>query len=276
MPSNREAYFAALKKGVSKNITIFALQEINGYTYSELTTHLDDEIKDNDKFISTIDRYINGEMIEYIFNKSYFLSYPFYVNKDVLIPRQETEQLVIRTKELIKDLFGNDHIVIADVCTGSGAIGLTLKKELNNATVYLSDISKDALKVANRNAKLLGLEANILLGDMLVPFIEKGIKCDVIVCNPPYISNVSTIDKKTWEQEPHLALLANPDTLFYERVLSDYQKVINDKYLLAFEIGEDMEQSLTKLVHKYCPNTNYFFEKDIYSKTRFLLIEKDI
>ena len=81
---------------------------------------------------------------------------------------------------------------------------------------------------------------------------------------------------KTWEQEPHLALLANPDTLFYERVLSDYQKAINDKYLLAFEIGEDMEQSLTKLVHKYCPNTNYFFEKDIYSKTRFLLIKKDI
>lgn len=276
MPSNREAYFAALKKGVSKNIANFALQEINGYTYSELTTHLDDEIKDNDKFISTIDRYINGEMIEYIFNKSYFLSYPFYVNKDVLIPRQETEQLVTRTKELIKDLFGNDHIVIADVCTGSGVIGLTLKKELNNATVYLSDISENALIVANRNAKLLGLEVNILLGDMLVPFIEKGIKCDVIICNPPYIQDVSTIDKKTWEQEPHLALLANPDTFFYEKVLRDYQKITSNKYLLAFEIGENMEESLKPLIKKYCPDADYSFEKDIYGKTRFLFIKKDI
>lgn len=276
MPSNREAYFAALKKGVSKNIANFALQEINGYTYSELTTHLDDEIKDNDKFISTIDRYINGEMIEYIFNKSYFLSYPFYVNKDVLIPRQETEQLVTRTKELIKDLFGNDHIVIADVCTGSGVIGLTLKKELNNATVYLSDISENALIVANRNAKLLGLEVNILLGDMLVPFIEKGIKCDVIICNPPYIQDVSTIDKKTWEQEPHLALLANPDTFFYEKVLRDYHKITSNKYLLAFEIGENMEESLKPLIKKYCPDADYSFEKDIYGKTRFLFIKKDI
>ena len=276
MPSNREAYFAALKKGVSKSIADFVLQEINDYTYSELTQHLDDEVKDYQMFYDAIERYLDGEMIEYILNKAYFLSIPFYVDKNVLIPRQETEQLVIRTKELIKDLFGNDHIVIADVCTGSGAIGLTLKKELNNATVYLSDISKDALKVANRNAKLLGLEANILLGDMLVPFIEKGIKCDVIICNPPYISDISTIDKKTWEQEPHLALLANPDTFFYEKVLKDYQKITSNKYLLAFEIGENMEESLKPLIKKYCPDADYSFEKDIYGKTRFLFIKKDI
>ena len=236
----------------------------------------DDVIRDYDKFMDAIERYLNGEMIEYIFNKSYFLSIPFFVDKNVLIPRQETEQLVLKTKELINEMYGSSNIIVADVCTGSGVIGLTLKKQLNNATVYLSDISNEVLNVAGKNKDLLGLSANILQGDMLTPFIESNINCDVIVCNPPYIQDASTIDKKTWEQEPHLALLANPDTLFYEKVLSEYKQIVNSKYLLAFEIGEDMEESLIPLVLKYCSDALYSFEKDIYGKTRFLFIKKDI
>ena len=273
MPSNREAYFSALDKGVSKSIIDFALQEINGFDYSELSIHLDDEIKDINRFESAIDRYLNGEMIEYIFNKAYFLSTPFYVNKNVLIPRQETEQLVLRTKDLIINMFGNEQITIADVCTGCGIIGLSLKKALNGDNVYLTDISKEALGVANKNASLLKLDVKCLEGDMLVPLIANNVICDVIVCNPPYIGDASTIDKKTWEQEPHLALLASPNTLFYEKLLKEYVKVVNDKFLIAFEIGEDMEESLTLLVAKYCPNAEYFFEKDIYGKTRFLFIK---
>ena len=273
MPSNREAYFSALDKGVSKIIIDFALQEINGFDYSELSIHLDDEIKEIHRFESAIDRYLNGEMIEFIFNKAYFLSTPFYVDKNVLIPRQETEQLVLRTKDLIMNMFGNEQITIADVCTGSGIIGLSLKKALNSDNVYLTDISKEALGVANKNASQLRLDIKCLEGDMLAPLIANNVICDVIVCNPPYISDTSTIDKKTWEQEPHLALLASPNTLFYEKLLKEYTKVVNDKFLIAFEIGEDMEEALTLLVAKYCPNTEYFFEKDLYGKTRFLFIK---
>ena len=272
MPSNREAYFSALNKGVSKNIIDFAFQEINGFSYSQLSIHFDDEIKDINKFDDAIERYLAGEMIEYIFNKAYFLGLSLYVDKNVLIPRQETEQLVVRTKELAKELFGNKQIVVADICTGSGSIGLSLKNDMANATVYLTDISKEALRVAMKNADALKLEAPLLEGDMLVPLIENNVICDVIVCNPPYISDVSTIDKKTWEQEPHLALLANPDTFFYEKVLKDYHKATREKCLIAFEIGEDMEESLTMLVKQYCPSAKYFFEKDLYNKTRFLFI----
>ena len=273
MPSNREAYFSALNKGVSKSIVDFALQEVNGFDYSELSTHLDDEIKDNDKFEFAIDRYLNGEMMEYIFNKAYFLSMPFYVDKNVLIPRQETEQLVLRTLDLILNIFGNEQITIADVCTGSGIIGLSLKKALNNADVYLTDISKEALGVANKNSLLLKQDVHLFEGDLLEPLIQNNVRCDVIVCNPPYISDSSTIDKKTWEQEPHLALLASPNTFFYEKLLKEYTKIVNDRYLIAFEIGEDMEESLAKLVDKYYSNVEYFFEKDIYGKTRFLFIK---
>ena len=78
MPSNREVYFLSINKGVSKSIVDFVLQEINGFSYSELAQHLDDEIKDYDKFQNAIERYLNGEMIEYVLNKAYFLSKPFF------------------------------------------------------------------------------------------------------------------------------------------------------------------------------------------------------
>ena len=142
--------------------------------------------------------------------------------------------------------------------------------------MYLTDISKEALGVASKNSLLLKQDVHLFEGDMLVPLIQNNVRCDVIVCNPPYISDSSTIDKKTWEQEPHLALLASPNTFFYEKLLKEYTKIVNDRYLIAFEIGEDMEESLTKLINKYCPNDEYFFEKDIYGKTRFLFIKHEV
>lgn len=274
MPSNREAYFEALKLDIPKSIIEFALKEVNGFSNLELTKSFDEEIKDYPFFKNAIKRYLDGEMMEYIFNKAYFLSNPFFVNKDVLIPRQETEQLVLKTIELIKEMFGDERINIADVCTGSGCIGISIAKALPNNRYFLSDVSKEALLLAKKNASSLCENVNIesLQGDMLNPL--RDIKLDVIVCNPPYISNIEGIDERTWKQEPHLALLAEPSTLYYEKVLKDCSSIMNPKYLLAFEIGEDMEKELTELVKKYCPNTSYFFEKDMYGKTRFLFIKQ--
>ena len=273
MPSNREAYFEALKLDIPKSVIEFALKEVNCFSNLELTKNFDEEIKDYVFFKKAMQRYQDGEMIEYIFNKAYFLSTPFFVNKDVLIPRQETEQLVLRTIEIIKEMFGDQKISVADVCTGSGCIGISIAKVLPNNVYYLTDISKEALRVAKNNTVLLNnTSVNCLLGDMLEPL--KKIKLDVVVCNPPYIDEENGIDEKTWRQEPHLALLAKPSTLYYEMVLSEYLPLVNSKYLLAFEIGEDMEEELTKLVNKYSPNSSYFFENDMYGKTRFLFIKQ--
>ena len=129
MLSNREAYFEAIKLGVPKPIVYFALQEVNGFNSLELTTKFEEEIKNYSLFKESIDRYLNGEMIEYIFNEAYFLGSPFFVDKNVLIPRQETEQLVLETEKMIKEMF--DGVVsVADVCAGSGAIGLSLNRLL--------------------------------------------------------------------------------------------------------------------------------------------------
>lgn len=272
MPTNREAYFEAIKQGVPKPVVDFALCEINDFDYLGLTKCFDDEIKDYSLFKESMERYIDGEMIEYIFNKSYFLQLPLYVDKNVLIPRQETEELVLRTCKLINTYFKNGKVTIADVCTGSGAIGLYLAANYPFSKIYLSDYSKEAIRVAKKNSESLGLHTETLTGDMLVPFIEKNIKLDVIVCNPPYIENESTIDEKTWKQEPHLALLANPCTKYYEQLLKEKDSVMNKAYIIGFEIGEDMKDLLEPIVKKYCPNAKYSFEEDMYGKMRYLFI----
>ena len=276
MPTNREAYFEAIKLGVPKPVVDFALCEINDFDYLGLTKTFDDEIKNYSLFKESMERYVNGEMIEYIFNRAYFLQLPLYVDKNVLIPRQETEELVLRATRLINLNFKYGNATIADVCTGSGALGLYLAANYPFSKVYLSDYSKEAIRVANKNADNLGLKVETLEGDMLAPFIEKGIKLDVIICNPPYIEDESTIDEKTLKQEPHLALLAKPCTKYYEQLLKDIDKVMNKVYLIGFEIGEDMKDALEPLVKKYCPNAKYSFEEDMYGKMRYLFIVNGI
>ena len=276
MPSNREAYFGALKLNIPKTVINFALQEVNGFSYLELTKHFDDEIRDYSVFKNAMMRYRNGEMIEYIFNKTYFLSIPFYVDNNVLIPRQETEQLVTNAIKLINGKYPDGAANIADVCTGSGVIGLSIAKLCKNNKYYLSDISKEAIRVAEINAEKLEIkDVDFLEGDMLKPFIEQGIKLDVLLCNPPYIESKDTINERTWNQEPHLALLASPFTLFYESIFKDYQKVMAKTFTMAFEIGEEMEEALTKLIKQFLPSSKYYFEKDMYGKTRFLFIEQN-
>ena len=275
MPSNREAFFEAQKNKIPQSIIEFILKEVNDFSILELTKNFDEGIKNYALFKEVMNRYLSGEMIEYVFNKTYFLSNPFFVNQNVLIPRQETEQLVLRTIELIKEIFGNQQISIADVCTGSGCIGISIAKSLPQNNFFLTDISEEVFFVTKKNIDdLLGQNVNVkcLLGDMLEPL--KNYKIDVIVCNPPYIENVNEIDERTWKQEPHLALLAKPSTLFYEKVLKNYRTITNEKCLLAFEIGENMKESLTQLVLKNCPDAEYFFENDIYGKTRFLFIKQ--
>ena len=272
MPTNREAYFEAIKLGVPKPVVDFALCEINDFDYLGLTKTFDDEIKNYSLFKESMQRYMDGEMIEYIFNRAYFLQLPLYVDKNVLIPRQETEELVLRAIKLINLNFKYGNATIADVCTGSGAIGLYLAANYPFSKIYLSDCSKEAIRVTEKNAKNLNLNVETLVGDMLNPFVEKGIKLDVVVCNPPYIENESTIDEKTWKQEPHLALLAKPCTKYYEQLLKDIDKVMNKDYIIAFEIGEDMKDALEPIVKKYCLGAKYSFEEDMYGKMRYLFI----
>ena len=117
-------------------------------------------------------------------------------------------------------------------------------------------------------------KVEFLCGNLIDPLIDKKVKLDVLICNPPYIENIKNIDKQVWDYEPHLALIASPATKCYEEIFKDAHKVMKEHYLMAFEIEEDMEKPLIELMNKYLAGCTYRFHKDLYDKTRFLYIIK--
>ena len=276
MPTNREKYFELIKKEskyLPKNVIIELLLEVNDFkSLQELYFHFDDEVKSLDILDGYIIDILKGKPYQYVLSRSYFLGREFYVDNNVLIPRQETEDLTLRAIKEIKAKYGDKNIKIADVCTGSGCIAISLKKELENAGIFAVDISKEACQIANKNSGLLDANIEVLEGNLLDPIIKKGVKLDVIISNPPYILDESTVAEETLKYEPHLALFASPNYKFYEEIFISSKLCLKEDGLMFFEIGEDMEDSLSTIARKYFPNKNIKFLKDIYNKTRFLFI----
>ena len=275
MPTNREIYFQLLKennKYLNKSVIVSLLADASDFEDRMiLYSNFDKEVKDTERLFNNISEVKKGVPYQYVLGYSFFLGHKIIVDKNVLIPRQETEQLTVDLIVFLKRLFkDDDKPVIADVCTGSGAIAVALENEIKNAKIYASDISSEALKIAAKNVQ----KTELLQGNMLNPFIEKDIKLDVLVCNPPYIENENRIDEQVWKYEPHLALLANPGTKCYEEIFSKANRLMNKHFLMAFEIEDDMEKPLIELMNKYLDGVSYRFHKDIYDKVRFLYIIK--
>lgn len=165
---------------------------------------------------NAIKRLEMGEPVQYIVGNVDFFGYKINVDKRVLIPRFETEELVENTIKYIKNYFSLP-VDILEVGTGSGCISIALKKELENINITASDISSDALEVALSNAKENNADINFVNTD-----IYKGInkKFDCIISNPPYISKNEKIMDIVYNNEPHLALFANNNGLyFYEEII---------------------------------------------------------
>ncbi len=275
MPTNREIYFQLLKennKYLNKSVIVSLLADASDFEDRMiLYSNFDKEVKDTERLFNNISEVKKGVPYQYVLGYSYFLGHKIIVDKNVLIPRQETEQLTVDLIVFLKRFIKEDETtVIADICTGSGAIAVALENEIKNAKIYASDISPEALEIAAKNVK----KTELLQGNMLDSFIKKDIKLDVLVCNPPYIENKNRIDEQVWKYEPHLALLAEPGTKYYEEIFKNADKVMNKHYLMAFEIEDDMEKPLIQLMNKYLDGVTYRFHKDLYNKTRFLYIIK--
>lgn len=210
-----------------------------------------------------------GEPVQYIVGDVDFYGNIIKVNKNVLIPRRETEELV---EKVLKRIQVFDSPVIADIGTGSGAIAITLAKKLNTL-VYASDISLKALDVAKENVATNKANVTFFEGDMLKPYIENNIKLDVIVSNPPYIKEDEKIEDIVKNNEPHLALYAKNNGLeFYNSILKNASYVLKDKYLIAFEIGMDQGKNIEALAKKYLSNSIVEIEKDLSGKDRFIFV----
>lgn len=217
-----------------------------------------------------IQRLNAGEPVQYIVGDVDFYGNIIKVDKRVLIPRPETEELVEKTIKLIKNKF-TDHINIIDLGTGSGCIPITLKKELPMIEMSAVDISTDALDVALENAIINHVDINFIHSDM---FSNVNGKYEVIISNPPYIRYDETIMDIVKDNEPHLALYAaNSGLYFYEEILKNCSDYLKEQFLIAFEIGEEQGQAIVELVNKYLSDVNVWVEKDFRQLDRYVFIE---
>ena len=202
-----------------------------------------------------------GLPVQYIVGNVDFYGITLKVNEDVLIPRFETEELVSKVIQYAAN-FKNPSIV--DIGTGSGAIAITLKKKLTSS-VTATDISKKALNVAKENALENNASINFKEGNLLEPLTEKY---DIVVSNPPYIAYDEEIMDVVKNNEPHLALYApNNGIYYYEEILKNIKKYLNDKYLIAFEIGKSQGKKIQELSKKYLDN-EAIIEKDLSGRDR--------
>lgn len=212
----------------------------------------------------------NNEPVQYIVGDVDFLGNIINVNKNVLIPRFETELLVEKTKEYVSKMF-NQKTNILEIGTGSGCIAISLKKDLDCA-IDAVDISNEALKVAKENALLNGVDINFIHSDI---FTNINNKYDVLISNPPYIAYKDEVMDVVLNNEPLTALYASNNGLyFYDQILKEAESYLKDKYLIAFEIGDKQAEDITLLANKYLNNIEIFIEKDLNNKNRYIFIKK--
>ena len=252
------------------------LVELSQRERYDLYLHYEEEmpVELEKEFDAGMARILKQEPMEHVLGYSWFYGYKFIVNEDVLIPRPETEELcaniLSRMDEYFKD---NEVIETADIGTGSGDIAIVLKKEEPKVHMTATDISEEALVTAKKNAENNDAEIDFITGDMVKPLIDKGLKLDVLVSNPPYIPREEKMEKSVVDFEPHVALFGGDDGLkFYREIFKDCKKVLKEKSFMAFEMGWDQRERMSALVEEMLPDARYEILKDINGKDRMLFV----
>lgn len=210
---------------------------------------------DEERFFALVGRRALYEPVAYITGEKEFMSLMFFVDKNVLIPRPDTEHLAELTIELIEK---NGFSTASDFCTGSGAIAVSVAKACENVAMTGIDISPEALGVAERNRVRHKAEnVRFMQADILKP-ADIG-KYDIAVSNPPYISGeeMKYLDKTVDEYEPHIALYGGEDGLdFYRRITENAPRFLNGGGVLAFEVGHTQARAVAELMKKEFADIN--------------------
>ena len=233
----------------------FILENVTNLTYSEILFKGNDIISDEmfNTAVALTEKRLAGEPIQYVLGKWDFMDYTFEVGEGVLIPRPETEELVEYIVNNIKDV---RNPVVYDLCSGSGCIGISIKKIKNDAKVYLVEKSDNALSYLKNNCSLLCGEMSdisVIKGDILcIEDFSELPKADVIVSNPPYIRSdeIPTLQPEVLK-EPVMALDGGEDGLiFYRYLVSKWTEKLKENGFMAFECGEDQAVDIAELFSK--------------------------
>ncbi|GAB1492356.1 peptide chain release factor N(5)-glutamine methyltransferase [Listeria innocua] len=261
-----------LEKGLDQNAAEILLETRMGLTRSELWMEMSRELEPNHEkqFQEDFARYLAGEPVQYILKTAPFYGYDFLVTEDVLIPRPETEELVATAEAFLKK---HPLVSLLDVCTGSGIIAIALKKAFPDMTVTASDISAAALAIAKKNALLLNADVRFVETDLLESFKQNNERFDMIVANPPYISEAEKAEMSDYvlKNEPSIALFAENDgPAIYERFVDNLKYVLNPSFWVGVEIGYTQGERVKQLFEKSYPHATVLIHKDINSKDRYV------
>ena len=219
-------------------------------------------------YMQNLEKLIKGIPLQHITNTQEFMKMNFYVNSNVLIPRPDTEILV---EEVIKLGKTKKNPTILDLCTGSGAIAVSIAKYLPNCKVYASDISQEAIEIAKMNAKNNDVDVEFIKSDLFEKLI--GMKFDIIVSNPPYIrtSVIKTLDAEV-QKEPMLALDGGKDGLdFYRKIVEEAYSHLKYNSYLCFEIGYDQKEEVTEIIKNAKVYSGTYCKKDLYANDRVII-----
>lgn len=242
------------------------------------TTYLlnkNNEVKQDEanNYLALVNKYLIDKIpVQYLMGYGYFYGRKFLVNENTLIPRPETEELIFKTINYVKENFKDKkELKILDLATGSGCIGITLKLELPNSEVTLSDISFDTLEVTKANINLHNLNIKTIQSNW---FNNINDKYDLIISNPPYIPTSYLVDDKVLK-EPNIALYSGIDGAdSYREILANIDKYLNENGMIAFEHGYDQFDIISKIVKNNLEDVIISQEKDLSNKDRFTFIFK--
>lgn len=227
-------------------------------------------VNDRDEYVKNIKRLISGEPLQYITGMQEFMKLNFLVTKDVLIPQPDTE---ILTEEVILIANGLENPTVLDLCTGSGAIAISIAKNIPNVKIYATDISKKALEVARQNAKLNGVLNNIEFIESNLFDKLKNNRFDIIVSNPPYIptNEIKTLPKDV-KQEPVIALDGGKDGLdFYRKIYKNGYNYLNRQGYLCVEIGYNQKRDVLKIIDEQKRYVETYCKKDLCQNDRVIV-----
>lgn len=239
------------RQGKEESLARFLLMYMLDESPQLFSNNLSEQLsKENEeKYFSLIEKHIEEDVpLSHLVGFEYFYDRKYKVTKDVLSPRMETEELIYKVIEYVKTTNKN-NLKILDLCTGSGIIAITLKKELEQVSVDIiaSDISEKAIEVAKENAQNHNADIRFIQSDI---FNNIDDKFDIIVSNPPYIDRKDevTMQDNVLKYDPHLALFAEEEGMyFYRKIIEQANDYLDENGVIFFEIGYDQKDKIIKL-----------------------------